>query len=157
MASLIYCPDCGGIISQEVPQGMRRCCCAEAAAPRQGLPEPAPKVKVCCRCNADLTGRRRYHDSRGYWCEACNIADREETVTRGTPCASCGRKLDPAKLVAYEGLRICSRCLRERREQRRKAKPISAGRFRAYERKRVLVLLAIAAALLLITLLRPWS
>jgi len=153
MSSVIYCPDCGGVISEDVPEGMQRCRCAEASAQRPGLPEPAEKVKICCRCKCDLTGRRRYHDSRGYWCEACTIADRRETETKGTPCASCGRKLDPKKLVAYEGLRICGRCYHDREVQRRKPKAIPASRFRSYELKRVLIGLAIAAVLALVAYL----
>jgi hypothetical protein len=153
MASLIYCPDCGGVISEKVPAGMKRCGCGEAPGSRHQ--RVAPPSKVCCRCAIDLTSRRRYHDSRGYWCEACHIADREATTEKGTPCGSCGRRLDPVKLVSWEGLRICGRCFKERQEARRRPKPIPASRFRSHERRRVLItLLVVFSALLIVTVLR---
>lgn len=154
MAGVIVCPDCGGVISGEAPEGVKACRCAQESLAGAGTVPPPAREKTCCRCGKDINGKTRYHDSRGYWCKECHRLDKLATAPQGEPCAACTRRVPPAKLYADQGQRICGRCLREREEARRKPKAITFSRpHQEYEKKQVLIRLAIALALVLLVIL----
>jgi hypothetical protein len=122
------------------------------------MPDPAPKVRVCCKCGKDLNKKKRYKDSLGYWCEACHHAEQRESRGNQVPCNSCGRYMDPAKLVDYENIKMCSRCITERKQASKKVRrPVTFGsEHRHHERKTLFTLLAIAAILLAIIILNHY-
>ena len=153
MESLVFCPDCGGVIGGRSPEGVKLCTCDQRqAGPRPGMPDPADTPKVCCKCGKDLHGKKRFKDSLGYWCEACHYTDKRAVMEKHVPCDSCGRYVDPARLIKYEDLQICSRCMKERRsagKKRRRVAVVFGAEHRAHE-KRTLLTLAFVALLLLV-------
>lgn len=154
MAGMIFCPDCGGVIAGELQDGVKVCRCGQESAPGPGVPVVPPHEKTCCRCGKDISGKTRYHDSRGYWCKECHRLEKLETTEDGEPCDACARRVPARKLFADQGQRICGRCLRERQEERHKPKAITFSRpHQEYQKKQVLILLAIGLALVLLVLL----
>lgn len=143
----VYCPDCGGVIGGADHDGHKPCVCDPDPIPaaQNGMPEPAPKVRVCCQCGKDVNKKKRYKDSLGYWCEACHYAEKRESKGNDVPCNSCGRYVNPAKLVQYENIKMCSRCVIDRKEASKKVRrPVSFGsEHRHHERKTLYTLLAI--------------
>lgn len=120
------------------------------------MPDPVVKPKTCCKCGKELTGRKRFKDRVGqYWCEACHFSEKRQETVKHVPCDGCGRYVEPRKLTDYENIRICTRCLKERRRINRRARrPVVFGaEHREYEKKTVMTLLVVAAVLLLIMLL----
>ncbi len=119
------------------------------------MPDPVAKPKVCCKCGKNLEGKKRFKDSLGYWCEACHYTEKRQEKGNHVPCDSCGRYVDPQKLQSYEGIKICTRCLKERkREARRVRRPVVFGsEHEQFEKKRLIRLLIMAGVLLVIILL----
>ncbi len=152
MDSLVFCPDCGGVIGGRSPEGVKLCTCElSPAGPPPGMPNPAEKPKVCCHCGKDLTGRKRFKDSLGYWCEACHYSEKKEDMANHKPCDACGRYVETRKLVAYEGIKICTRCMAERKAHgRRRRWRVTFGSEHQAHEKRTLVMLVVAAVVLLL-------
>ena len=156
MDSLVFCPDCGGVIGGRSPEGVKLCTCEvnPTVGPRPGMPNPVEKPKVCCHCGKDLLGKKRFKDSLGYWCEACHYSEKREEMRDHTPCDECGRYVEGRKLTEFEGLKICSRCLAERKSRRGKRRwRVTFGSEHEAHEKRTLMFLAVAAALLLLIIL----
>lgn len=157
METTVFCPDCGGVVGGDGSDGRKACdCFAPKAGPLPGMPDPAPKLKPCFKCGKELTGRKRFKDRSGnYWCEACHFSEKRHDPVKHVPCDGCGRLVEPRKLTDYENIRICTRCLKERRRINRKARrPVVFGsEHREHEKKNVLRLLIVAGVLLLIMLL----
>jgi hypothetical protein len=166
MSAVIHCPDCGGVVgATEVTDAGPPCRCFNDTLNGNGPPDSsgtqvleAPVQKVCCRCGKDLTGKKRLRDSEGYWCVDCHRADRKEHASEGVKCASCGRVVPEESLSNYDGDRICSRCVKEKRELKKagakKFRAVDGRRFDAYEKKQVLIVAAILAVLAAIIVLK---
>lgn len=186
MESELTCPDCGGIVgaTQVTDQG-KPCTCFSGQSPARKssssemsgssgsslssdpiissgdasndtsvINRPA---KICCNCGADLAGRKRYRDSRGYWCSDCQKADDRKNQPQGVKCPGCDRIVPEAALADYEGIPICARCRHERSEakkEERRRSPVSSETFERYEHKKFFILAGVAAVLLLIILLK---
>lgn len=156
MQTTVFCPDCGGVLAGDRQPEQKPCTCEIGPeTPKPGMPDPVKRAKVCCQCGKDLEGKKRFKDSLGYWCEACHYTEKKQETAGHVPCDSCGRYIAPAKLNEYENLKICTRCLRERKDALKKVRrPVAFGsEHREYERKRLMVLLAVAAVLLVIIIL----
>jgi DNA-directed RNA polymerase subunit RPC12/RpoP len=167
MAVDIVCPDCGGTIGGAGGEGRPGCSCVLAATVSKSdtvrieVPLPADlnesKEKRCITCGKDVTGHRRIKDSRGYQCYSCAksemAAGREGTVR----CAECSRRVKPAGLVEYGGIRICRKCFNDHKELKKKAvKKVATRHYELHERKNLIwmtVLFCILALLVLYSLL----
>lgn len=159
MNTTVICPDCGGVIGAGAQNGQKPCICDSSPAPdapRPGMPDPVPKPRVCCKCGKDLNHKKRFKDSLGYWCEACHYAEKREALAGHVPCDACGRYVESRKLNDYEGIKLCTRCIKERqREGRKVRRPVVFGdAHRKQERKTIITLALIAAGLLLIIILK---
>lgn len=152
MDTLVFCPDCGGVIGGRSPDGVKLCTCeVRPSGPPPGMPNSADKSKVCCHCGKSLAGKKRFKDSLGYWCEACHYTEKKEEMRDHVPCDGCGRYVEQHKLAAYEGLKMCSRCITERKARNRKSRwRVTFGSEHDAQEKRTLVVLLVAAAVLLL-------
>lgn len=156
MEALVFCPDCGGVIGGRSPEGVKLCTCeVQPDRPLPGMPNPVERPKVCCRCGKDLKGKKRFKDSLGYWCEACHYSEKKETMANHVPCDGCGRYVDKDKLAEYEGIHLCSRCIKERQSagKKRRRKVTFGSEHKEHERKTLMTLVLVAAGLLLIIVL----
>ncbi len=155
MDSMVFCPDCGGVIGGRSPEGVKLCTCdTRPDGERPGMPNPVEKPKVCCHCGKDLTGKKRFKDSLGYWCEACHYSDKKAALANHTPCDGCGRYVQQEKLVEYEGLKMCSRCISERKSMsKRRRWRVTFGSEHKAEEKRTLTLLVLVALVLLLIMI----
>lgn len=153
MDSLVFCPDCGGVIGGRSPDGVKLCTCeVKPAGPLRGMPNPAEKSKVCCHCGKSLSGKKRFKDSLGYWCEACHYTQKKDEMRDHTPCDGCGRYVEEHKLADYEGLKMCSRCITERKSRGRNRWRVTFGSEHDAQEKRTLVILVVVAAVLLLVI-----
>jgi hypothetical protein len=164
----LTCPDCGGIIGAAEGSSGRACrCWANNQAPDTNASEPSsgdtvvepsgPATKVCCQCGKDLTGKKRLRDSRGYWCVDCHKADKLANAPKGEKCDDCGRIVAPAALSEFEGRRICGICRNDRAEaarEKRRLSPVKTDAYQQLDRRRLYVMFAVFAVLLLIIILR---
>ena len=155
MDSLVFCPDCGGVIGGRSPDGVKLCTCeTRPVGSLPGMPNPVEKPKVCCHCGKNLVGKKRFKDSLGYWCEACHYSDKKEALANHTPCDGCGRYVNRDKLAEYEGLKMCSRCITERKSRgRRRRWRVTFGSEHQAHEKRTLMLLMVAAVVLLLIMI----
>lgn len=155
MDTLVFCPDCGGVIGGRSPEGVKLCTCdTRPAGPLPGMPDPVEKPKVCCRCKKDLHGKKRFKDSLGYWCEACHFSEKKQEMKDHVPCDACGRYIEKHKLNPYEGIHICTRCLKERQNvgKKRRRRVYFGAEHTEHEKKTLMTLAIVAAVLLLIIL-----
>jgi hypothetical protein len=124
----------------------------------QVLDPPAQVQKICCRCGKDVSGKKRLRDSEGYWCVDCHRADKREHTPAGVKCPSCGRMVAEETLSNYDGDRICTRCVKEKRERKKagskRFRAIDGRKFEAHERKTLFILLGVFLLLALIITLR---
>ena len=153
----VVCPDCGGVIGGSSGGGGRRACTCVFAGTRAGdaipskhdtvrieIPLPADvneKKKLCIVCGKDVAGHRRIKDSRGYMCYQCAkdemAAEKEGTVR----CAECARRVKPAGLVEYGGIKICKKCFNDHKEVKRKAvKKVATRHYELHEKKTLKIL-----------------
>ena len=110
-------------------------------------------TKSCFKCGADVVGKKRYKDSRGYMCADCNRAEVQAEKAGTTPCAECGRRVKDAGLVEFRGARICKLCLAELRDaDKKKIKVISGKTFEAQDRRtlKILIVIMILLAILMV-------
>ncbi len=178
MTTKLTCPDCGGVIGPREP-GESPCSCFEnQTTPRAGSAsldlesaEASPQAtaarsehdtvtdpptvdtggKYCFKCGANVTGKKRWKDSRGYICADCNAAEIEAEKTGTVKCPDCGRRLRPQALIEFQGKMICKLCANEQREaDKKKIKVISSKVYEENDRKRLIVLCVIAFILLLL-------
>jgi len=148
--------------------GVASCTCFNASSPdldETGFAQPSPEPtieqqlddthpvetlsKLCFKCGADVAGKKRYKDSRGYMCADCNRAEIEAEKAGTTPCAECGRRVKDAGLVEFRGSRICKLCLAELRDaDKKKIKIVSGKNFEAQDKRNLKILIVIALILL---------
>ena len=73
-------------------------------------------AKICCRCGADVSGKKRLKDSDGrYWCPDCSTSDekRKRLIASGI-CAGCGEAFHGPDLSVIGDSTYCNRCLKVR-------------------------------------------
>ena len=165
MSDVIRCPDCGGIVGakEATDQGPPCTCFSQpeyksAADPSGTQVMSAPSAqKVCCMCGKDLSGHKRFKDSRGYWCPECNAEDQKQKEDKGTPCAQCGRKVPEQSMTSVDGKLMCTRCVREQRELRapgnKKYRAVDDRTFKEYEKKKMLIMGAILFVLAILMII----
>lgn len=159
----VICQECGGIVGATEPRGGREPCRCHLehnatnspsdTALIDSPPSTEAPVKLCIVCGKNVAGHRRIKDSRGYLCLACAKAERRAEIAGTLPCQECGRRVKPQGLVQYQARRICKRCFADHREAEKfRVKKVSGAYFEAHEKRRLIVLLGIAAILLLFIL-----
>ncbi|MGA3066555.1 MAG: hypothetical protein ABSF29_06880 [Tepidisphaeraceae bacterium] len=172
-SDLLICPDCGGLIgaTETTDQG-KPCVCfkqgsykkAAAANAEEGaggdtsvMGQVVARGKVCCQCGVDLTGKKRLRDSLGYWCVDCHRKDQAANAPKGVRCADCARVVPEAALTEYDGIRLCPKCLEDRKaaaRRERKFGKVDDKHYQEEDRRRVIVFAIIFAILLLIIILQ---
>ena len=167
----VVCPDCGGIIGGNGSDGRRACTCVLSAATasksdtvRIDLPLPdvneTRNQKVCITCGKDVTGHRRVKDSRGYMCYACAKAEMEAEREGTVPCAECNRRVKPAGLVNYDGIKICKKCFNDHKELKKKAvRKVATRHYELHEKKTLMwlaIIFCVLGVLVLYSLIRTF-
>jgi DNA-directed RNA polymerase subunit RPC12/RpoP len=171
----LTCPDCGGVLGPAEP-GVSPCTCfkspsySQASLSQDNLEQPGFEQpnseaslsdthpvetlsKVCFKCGADVAGKKRYKDSRGYMCADCNRAEIDAEKAGTAPCSSCGRRVKVAGLVDFHGDRICKLCLAEQRDaDKKKIKLVSGKNYDTQDKRKlkilIIVMLILAAFIL---------
>lgn len=171
MSDQVICPDCGGVIGASETDGVKVCHCrpvdyhpdpkladqTESQLRSQQALIPVAE-KICRICGKDLSGHRRLKDRYGYICLDCDRKEKQAAEQGLVSCGECGKKLKPEGLIDYHGTRICRKCFADHQEVSKfKAPPPKLDQHDAYEKKRLYILLVIAAVLGLIGLLSWWG
>jgi hypothetical protein len=170
MSEIVRCPDCGGIVgATEATDEGPPCTCFGQPEHRgeddshgtDVVPSPAAGPQKFCRvCGKDLSGKKRFKDSLGYWCPECAAEDKKRSEEKGTPCAQCGRKVPEQSMTSVDGKLMCSRCVREQRELRapgnKKFRTISDRTYKESEKKNMIIL-AVVAVILVILMIIAWQ
>ena len=162
MSDLIRCPDCGGIVgAKEATDEGPPCTCfgqpgyksEDENSGTQVMPAQSA-AKVCCMCGKDLAGKKRFKDSRGYWCPECSEDDAKSKEEKGTPCEQCGRKVPPNSMTSVDGKMLCVRCVREQRELRapgnKKYRVVNDRAYKEDEKKKLWIMAAALVVLLIL-------
>ena len=160
----VICPDCGGIIgaTRVTDEGHPCTCYVSATGSGSGLESAVTSEveraaagvefqKVCIVCGKDVRGHRRVKDSRGYTCYACAKEQRRQELGDTVRCPACDRRVRETSLSNYEGMRICTRCIDERRnlaKASRKRGVVDQKVFEKHEKKQVVWLVLVLLALL---------
>lgn len=172
VSKLLICPDCGGEIGGDGKSGHAPCRCAleqfsdfstasdsGITQALQSTPAGGEVEKRCHVCGKDLKGHRRWKRDAGYICATC----REQEKAGGDPaddretCADCGKKLKPAGMVDYEGMRICRTCHASRKElDKHKPKLIHSTHHDAHEKMKMKLAAAVLLTIALILLVK-WA
>ena len=170
MSEIVRCPECGGIVgATEATDEGQPCTCF--APPSSGdtdtteISAPVTAQKFCCVCGTDLSGKKRFKDSRGYWCPECAEQDRQSKEEKGTPCQQCGRKVPEQSMTSVDGKMLCTRCVREQRQLRapgnKKYRKIDDSTFKESEKKNMLIMAVVLVILLILMIIawtrRPWA
>jgi hypothetical protein len=167
----MYCPECGGLIGgTETTDEGRPCTCFKGVSTASAPAPPASggdtsvmgqqvvaKAKVCCKCGKDLTKKKRLRDSLGYWCVDCHKADEAANAPKGVRCADCGRTVAEGAITDYDGIRICGKCLEDRKalaKRERKFGKVDDRVYKEHDKKKLYLFLGILGVLVLLTLLR---
>lgn len=165
----LICPECGGAVGGSKTPGVVPCrCFATPKTPRPAAKvddsalapsNPAPPIqldasgkpaKTCVVCHKNLTNQKRFKDERGYICFACDLEKRAEDADK-VRCRECKRKVKESALVEWRGRKICKLCAKDHRDgDKPRMKPIRVKGERAHEKKRLLWIGAIVAALALV-------
>jgi hypothetical protein len=155
VAEKLTCPDCGGILGP-AEAGESSCLCFKSefdARPsmEESLSDTQPVEtlsKVCFKCGADVAGKKRYKDSRGYLCAECNRAEVVAEKAGTIPCAECGRRVKEAGLVEFRGMRICKLCVAElRNADKKKIRVIGGSKYETEDKKTLKILIIILIVL----------
>jgi len=162
MSTVIYCPDCGGVVgARETTDAGPPCTCFVEDKPGPGDTDIADApveaaVKTCVQCGKDLTGHKRLKDSHGYWCKDCHRADVAEKAPKGVPCPVCKRVVKEESFISVDGHKMCSRCARAKRELKKagskKYRQIDTAHFEKENKTTLWVLLGVIILLALFML-----
>lgn len=161
MSTVIHCPECGGVVgAKETTEHGPPCTCF--VEPKRSPDDtdindsPQQPAKLCVKCGKDLTGKKRLKDSHGYWCPDCHRADKAEKAPKGIPCPQCKRVVPPGSLISVDGVNMCARCVRTKRELKKagskKFREVDGTHFEKQNKKTLLVMLGVVIVLLLFVL-----
>ena len=111
-------------------------------------------AKICCKCGADVAGRKRMKDHHGrYWCAECSQSDekRKRLLDNGI-CAGCGEPFHTQLLTVIGDATYCKPCLKSRARQETggfiaNVKDMLSGS-RDHEKRSALVMLIVCAVLI---------
>jgi DNA-directed RNA polymerase subunit RPC12/RpoP len=156
-AAKLTCPDCGGVLG--VPEaGETRCICyspepdlRSSNSDTQRIELSGSKSKICIMCGKDVSGHRRFKDSRGYMCLPCGKAEEQAKKVGTIECPECHRRLKPGGFLAYKGKRICRTCY-DNHKTLDPVKIITSKAYERHERRNLLILAAVFLVLLLVVL-----
>src|SRR5947207_14153959 len=93
---VLLCPDCGGVIGATASSG-HPCTCFSAedlatidpTGATQAKEGTVVEAKICVVCGKDCAGHRRFKDSRGYICYACNKSQKSQELGKDGVCTQC--------------------------------------------------------------------
>jgi hypothetical protein len=157
----VVCPDCGGIIGGTGSGGRPACSCTPGVSKsdtvRIEIPlndvNEAKLEKLCIVCGKNVAGHRRVKDSRGYMCYNCAKAEMDAEKAGTVRCAECGKRVKPAGLVEYDGIKICRKCHNDHKEIKKKAvRKVATRHYELAEKKTVFVIAGILFVLLVFML-----
>lgn len=161
MSTVIHCPECGGVVGAKTTteHGPPCICFTEESGVNDTAADdfaPQKAVKMCVKCGKDLTGRKRLKDSHGYWCVDCHKADVAEKAPKGVPCPECKRVVPPESLISVDGVKMCARCVRQKRELKqagsKKYRALDATHFEKAEKNKLWIMVGILVVLALFAL-----
>ena len=108
-------------------------------------------AKLCCKCGADVAGKKRLKDHDGrYWCAECNAADqKKQKLLAGGICAGCGEAFHGPGLTLIGDNTYCKPCLKVRARQEtagftNNVKEMLSGS-RDHEKRTTLTMLVVSA------------
>ena len=115
-------------------------------------------AKICCRCGADVSGKKRLKDHDGrYWCPDCSNSDerRKKLVASGI-CSGCGEAFHGPELTVIGDNTYCKPCLKVRARKETggfvaNVKDMLSGS-RDHEKRKVLTMLIISAVIVVVAL-----
>jgi len=155
VATKLTCPDCGGVLGPAEPGESACICFKNESYAQQSMEESLSDThpvetlsKICFKCGADVAGKKRYKDSRGYMCADCNRTEIDAEKAGTALCQECGRRVKEGALTDFRGARICKLCLTELRDaDKKKIKLVSGKNFEAEEKKSLKTLIIILIVL----------
>jgi hypothetical protein len=110
-------------------------------------------AKICCKCGADVAGKKRLKDHHGnYWCAECSAADeKKKRLIEGGICAGCGQHFPPHGVTVIGDETFCKACLKTRARKETgtfaaSIKDMLSGS-RDHDKRTVLTMLIISAVL----------
>jgi len=73
-------------------------------------------AKICCKCGADVAGKKRMKDHHGaYWCADCARDDeKKKRMIEGGVCVGCGDFFQPHAITVVGQAVYCKACLKTR-------------------------------------------
>ena len=111
-------------------------------------------AKICCKCGADVAGKKRLKDHHGnYWCQDCSLADeKRKRLISGGVCAGCGEQFQAQQLTLIGNETFCRPCLKTRARKEtagfvNNVKDMLSGS-RDHDKRSVLTLLVISLVLI---------
>lgn len=111
-------------------------------------------AKICCKCGADVSGKKRLKDHEGrYWCPDCSRSDeKRKKLLAGGICAGCGEPFTQAELTVIGDNTYCKPCLKVRARKETAGfahnfKDMISGS-RDQEKRTVLTLLIVSAVII---------
>ena len=110
-------------------------------------------AKICCKCGADVAGKKRLKDHHGaYWCADCSADDekRKRLLDNGI-CAGCGDAFFGHDLTVIGHATYCKRCLKTRARKETgtfaaNVKDMLSGS-KDHEKRSVLIMLIVSVVL----------
>ena len=117
-------------------------------------------VKICCKCGADVAGKKRLKDHHGhYWCADCAADDeKQKRLVEGGICSGCGDFFQPHAITVVGHQVFCARCLKTRARKETAGfvpavKDMLSGS-KDHEKRTVLWMLIISAVLVAVAVWR---
>ena len=117
-------------------------------------------AKICCKCGADVAGKKRLKDHHGhYWCADCAKEDeKQKRLVEGGICSGCGDFFQPHAITVVGHKVYCQRCLKTRARQEtagfvNNVKDMLSGS-RDHEKRTVLWMLIVSAVLVAVAVWR---
>ncbi len=123
-------------------------------------PAVASGEKVCCVCGADVSGKKRMKDATGrYWCYGCGLEDSvRKHPEQAVECPECHDKFSPAKLVDFDGRKVCDACdtklkLAKKRAEARIAAAAEEARQADARKKQIMIGVGIVGVIVVLWIL----
>ena len=110
-------------------------------------------TKICCKCGADVAGKKRLKDHHGhYWCADCAHEDeKKKRLIEGGVCVVCGDFFQPHAITVVGHAVYCQRCLKTRARKETgtfaaNVKDMLSGS-KDHEKRSVLIMLIVSVVL----------